>query len=718
MLDFNAPMRTVAGVDLAGDSESPLRFHVLPAKPRVATRREAGGDSVPDLGLLRFLEDGELTGGHLHLGLDTGHPEERLEACRLELADELDDEGIELLAVTPVRATAELLFLGRETDDDGGLSGLVRRPFGEVAAGIDPPHRARFTVALDPAGVQLMEAALVSGGAPVGVIYRFAVEGLWPALEVVADVDWERVYDHFSSHSRRGMLLAVDDVQRLREELVEQQAIRIHAVQGLDGESAMADPGVILAWIDREIVERFCQPVMALSRQPARTSLGGVGEVLGVGSAYAVKARTQIERVSGQVEFGRQAVISRTLTSEAHLADLLGGAPVEQHLADAETTDHPFFQRFSLAVESTRPLADLHLEEAVLHFSFGSHGASETLDPATQGTRFETWADASPDGTWSLRPEVRFADDAPIEAGEAVALESISGDSRALALDFGRLLGLRELRLEAPADERVLLCRVRVLHWREEGMRAEREVALNAERAAETVWFHDFQAGDRLEVIPAYLTAEGRLLELAPLLAETRVLRLPPAFPGQMTIQLLSDDDWTDLDRVLVAVQKSPTAPTGTFTFDGPGSLTPVALDLPDPADRSFRYRVTRTWSSGRVEEDDWADSDAPLVVVGRVASHRLVVDIAPVGPELTAAGIHLIEVELAYLDVPNRVRENHTAVLRARADRPRWAIAIADPRQRGYQYRLIVHRTSGERDVGRWTPSTETLLTVPIVAA
>ncbi|MEM7481958.1 MAG: hypothetical protein AAF481_12355 [Acidobacteriota bacterium] len=724
MIDLNAPLRTVAGVDLAVDSEQPTRFHVLPAKPRVARKEfaPADGDGVvvekPDLGLLRFLREGEVTGGHLHLGLEAGYPAERLEACREELADELSDDGVELVAVTPVSASAELLFLGRETDDDGGLSGLVRRGYGWVAAGVDAPHRSRFAVDLDPAGVALMEAAMVSGGAPVGVIYRFGIEGLWPALEAVARVDWERVYDHFSSHERRGVLLAVEDIQRIREDLEEEGAIAIEVVRGLSGEHLLTDPSVILAWIQREMVERFCEPVMPMSREPARASLGGVGELLGAGFSYAVKARTQIERAQGVIDFNRRAVVSRTLTAEAHLADLLGDSPVEEHLSDAETADHPFFRRFRLEVESTRPLSELHLEEAVLHFSFGTHDDSGQLAAANRTVQFESWADASADGTWSLLPEVRFADEAPIHQGEAVQLPVVTGDSRALSLDFGRLLGLRELRLEAPADERVLMCRVKVNHRRGEEIRDDREVVLTGDHAAETVWFHDFEEGDQLEVLPAYLTAEGRQVTQDPLIADTRILRLPPAFPGRMTVQLLSDDDWTDLDQVVVAVQKSETAPAGTFTFSGPGELVPVALDLPDPADRSFRYRVARTWSSGAVEEDDWTTSDASLVVVGRVASDRLVVDVVPVGPELTAAGILLIEVELAYVDVPNRVRELDQAVFRARADRHRWQIALADPQLRTYEYRVIVHRTSGDRETGPWTTTGDQILTIPIVAS
>src|SRR5262249_42443787 len=146
-----------------------------------------------------------------------------------------------------------------------------------------------------------------------------------------------------------------------------------------------------------------------------------------------------------------------------------------------------------------------------------------------------------------------------------------------------------------------------------------------------------------------------------------------------MTVQLLADD-FRDLAQVTAAVQKRADAPTGTYTLDKPGAMVPVALALPDPADRSFRYRVVRTFTDGKVEEDDWVQTDVPVVLLGRVAANKLVVELTPLGPELPEAGIVLIEVELSYIDAENLVRAADTLVIRARADRPRWEVAIKDP--------------------------------------
>ncbi|HYG62646.1 MAG TPA: hypothetical protein VEL74_08695, partial [Thermoanaerobaculia bacterium] len=462
MIDLNAPVRTVAGVDLAlaeGQADSkPLAYYVLPPPPRVAV-----AEGVPQVELLRFVRDGELAGGHLRLEVELAHPPARLDEVREALAAELREEepAIELRPLLAEVATAELLFAGLDGDGEGGLATLIRRGFGRAPAGFAPPYRAAFSVDLDPDGARLVEAALRSGGAPIGIIYRLAVEGLWPAQRVVARVDWSRVYDHFSDHHKEGSFLLVTDVQRLAERLIENRVIEIQVIQGLVPEEGapQPDPGAALAWVQRELVERFCEPVMPLDHEPAHASLGTMGEIFGVGTAYAVKSLTQIERAVAEVDFQRAIVVSRTLTPQAHLADLLGGASPDQHIADAGL-DHPFFRRFALRIGTARPLAELGLSEMVLHVEYGTASESLRLTPGSPEARFESWSDASPDGSWTLRSEVTFDAASPLgslEGGGRAMLPPLSGTSRVLFMDLERLLGIARYEVRGTTDSRVLL---------------------------------------------------------------------------------------------------------------------------------------------------------------------------------------------------------------------------------------------------------------------
>jgi hypothetical protein len=214
-----------------------------------------------------------------------------------------------------------------------------------------------------------------------------------------------------------------------------------------------------------------------------------------------------------------------------------------------------------------------------------------------------------------------------------------------------------------------------------------------------------------------HLLRDNRAIAVAPFVVDTRIVRLPPPFPGAMTVQMFSDDDWSEIDRVIVTIHKNPALPAGTFTFDKPAMAIAVDLDLPDPTDRNYRYKLVRMLTNGSSEEDDWITTDESTLLVGRVAADMLVVDVTPIGPELPAAGISLIEVQLQYVDAINQVLDNPTAIIRALADHYHWMVALKNPKLRNYEYRVTVHRTSGATQTGPWTTSTDRILAIPVVA-
>ncbi|MFI5099122.1 MAG: hypothetical protein ACHQE5_01185 [Actinomycetes bacterium] len=717
MLDLGVATRIVAGVTLAGDDQDPFAFHVLPPPPRVAS-----ADGTPQLTLLRFVDQGQLKGGHLQLQTELSYSDAQLEPVRQQLAlgltNDRDRARISLHPVTVTGGSAELVFVGQETQPDGGVTALLQRSYGTATPNFDPPYATAFSVLLTPEGVSLVEAALRTGGAPVGVIYRLQVEGLRPALRILAHVDWGRVYDQLSSDFRQGFLFFTEDVQKVSEKLVESKAVSIRVVQGLvDPAGAPADLAPALAWIEREVVERFCQAVTPLSREPARVSLGDVSEILGVGSGYVLKQLDQPDRDAIDLDFQRQAVVARTLTCQAHLADLLQGASPDQHIADA-APDHPFFAKMWLHVRTARPLAETFVREVIAHFSYGTTDTPLQLTPPAPEGRAGTWADQSPTRTWSLPLDVTFADDSPVDPGVQVHLDGPSGQTRELTLDLESLLGLRRIDVAGSADARVSGTRVDVAQYRGQDAQGDpRGLMLLPGQPPAPAFFRDVRPGDRIVATVKYLLQDGRIVELAPLTVDTRALRLPPPFPGAMTVQVFADDDWSDLRQVVVVLQKSPDLAAGTFVIDKPGTALVVDVDMPDPADRSYRYKVTRIRASGVTEEDDWVQSDASALFVGASAG-KLVVDVTPVGVELPVAGISSIEVDLQYVDAEHLVRDVQTAVIRALADRFHWEVALKDPARRTYDYRVTIDRNTGQRQVGPWTTSSDRILTIPVSRA
>jgi hypothetical protein len=714
VLDLSVPARTVAGVDLASDSDDPYAFYILPAPPHVVVR-----DAGPAINLLRFVSNGSLTGGYLALDLDLSYPQSLLDAAVEQLRETLKDQQnrVTLRPAPALDGSAELMFVGQETDPDGAIGALLNRSYGRVSPTLMTPFSASFSLMLSADGVKLVEAALRSGSAPIGAIFRLTVEGLRPAQRIVASVDWSRVYEHLSSEFTAGSVLAVEDIQKLSEKLAEQKVVAIQAVQAVaatDGDSP-PDLGAALEWIQREIVERCCEPILSLSREPAHASLGATGEIFGVGSAFAIKSLTQMEHDISQIDFRRDVVVKRTLTAQAHLADLIDAAAADKHISDAALHDS-FFDRVSLHLTTAQPLVSCFASEVVAQFTYGSARVPIRLTPTMTDGRAEAWADQASNRTWTLPIEITLASDAPFDAGAQIQLDPLSGQGAELKLDLAAALGLWSINLLASPDDRVVIANVAV-----QQVRAGKEIGdphqimVAAPTTSQTIWLRGYQPGDRFVMTLKYLLKDNRIIQLAPVSVDTRTVRLPRAFPGTLTLQIFSDDDWSELDHVSLTIQKTPDSQACTFLFDKPDMAIAVDLEMPDPTDRSYRYKVSRFLADGTEEDDDWITSDRSSQLVGRVAGNMLVVDVVPVGPELPAAGVSLIEVALQYVDAANQVLNNPTALIRAHADKFHWVVPLKNPALTSYEYQVTVHRTSGATQVGNWTTSTDRILAIPV---
>jgi hypothetical protein len=703
VLDLSGSARTVAGVIVARDSDGPDRWLVLPGQPRPT--------SGADLQLLRFVQNGALTGGYLHLGVDLGVTDAALAAATDALTTENNGKPVTLAPLPLIAAEADLVFFGK---DESG-SGVVAQHYATSLLDLNPPHHGVFAVTLTADGVRLVEAALRSGAAPIGVQCRLTAEGLWPAARVTAHVDWHSMYEHFSTDYKAGALLFETDVQQLMQRLVQSQAVRVTAVEspapGAPDDAEKSAVAAAMEFVQTQLVDQFCQPLLPLDTDPAQASLGDVGELLSLGSAYEVKALTEVESATADFDFQQATVTRRLITCLAPLSGLTGGADPSQFIVDAGQ-DNPFFTTFHLDCRTARPLGESHLAEAILDVSYGTAAQSIRLTPDQATGSFDCYADASPTGTWTITPRVTFAADSPLDPGTAVQLAPQSGSTRDICLDLDAALGLVSIVIEAPTDARLAGTLVTVT---EGGGRATRSLTLQPSAPNATVWFRDHQPGDALVVTGTHVLTDGREIDIAEITVDTSVVRLPSPFTGTITVEVVTDPVWSELTHVDVAIQKDETSPLKTFAFDAPGAAA-VALDQTDPTDRSYRYKVTRT-VSGVTTEDPWLTGDAPVLTVGLAAAATLVVDVEPVGPELPTAGLELIEVDLLYLDVPHQVRVTYTHLIRARSDSYHWVVPLADPTQRSYQYRVVKTLLAGGQSDSGWQQSADPILTVPITA-
>ena len=718
MIDLSQPTRLVEGVPLVQDDRRPLTWHVPPAPPSVAR----GDDGRPKVSLLRRIEDGVCTGGWFELEVEAGWPAEQLEAARAALMEELDEDEVTLTPLSVRGAEAEIFFATAAPAEETLEAALETPPeeggptfFRTVTVAqplLSSPHRARLSARLTPTGVDLFEGALRSGAARVGAVLRLQVEGLRPARAVRATVDWGRVYDHVSTHYRSGAMFHITDARTLVETLREQRIVEIVAVEGPatgDAEGESQDVGAVIDWVQDSLVARFLKPVLPLSREPATASLGSVGEAIGVGSDYVVKAITQIERAVATFDFQQPRVGQRTLVAQAHLADLLGGADPDEHIADA-SLDHPFFARMAFELRAARPLAELGVAEVVCDWRWGNEVAALRLVPGEEVAGADAFTDQSPDGTWTVDLQITLAEDAPAGAGETVRIDPITGDSRSLTLDLEALLGLRRLDVLPPHMEGLLTLRLAVSHRRDGAvLSSQTEQVTGRARFA----FLDVRPEDRLLVEPTFFLAPMRIVPGAPVDADAAVLPLPPPATWR-TVEVWSAGDFGGMSQ-LVATLQSPGGDV-VLSFDAGDQKRAARLDFGDSDERAYRVRVVKAWPEGRVEEDPWIDTDLPVLQVGPWPADRLVVSIRPLGPELPQAGLRLVEIAFEYLDPANRVRHEDTVLIHSVSEAPQWTAEIVDPARRAYRFRVTLHRLDGTADIRPWAESEARLLPIPLI--
>jgi|GEM_PF-6800231 len=713
MLDLAGSTRTVAGVTVAPDTDDPTRFLVLPGTPRV----DATTSSGPDLQLLRFIEGGTLTGGYLRLGTSLAVDDAAISAATEALSADAGRPVI--LGPLPVLSgTAELVFFGRQNPQPGVTSPIVRAAYGSAVLGFNAPHRAAFAVSLTADGVRLVEAGLRGGALPVGVTCRYAVEGLWPAARVLAVVNWSAVYDYFSSTYQLGLLLFREQVDDLMQRLQQNGAVTITAIQsdaaGTDPSTTSAAVAAALDFVQTALLDRMCQPALPFGTDAANT-VGDSSKALALGSAYQVTALHLVQTATDRLDFTQGRVQTRTLTAQASLTELMGAVDPNSVIVDAGA-DNPFFTRFHLDVTTARPPADLGIGAVLLDVRYGTADGPIRLTTDQPTGAFDCYADASPDHSYTLTTRVQFAADSALDPGVEVDLAPTKDTARQVTLDLEAALGLVRVELEGPADARVVATAVTVTHRRDDTSLTSRDLALTAARATATAVFRDHRDGDELVIGGIHQLADGRQVPVPDTTIDTSIYRIPNPYAGSFTVLVTTDTTWTDLTQVVVAIAKDETAVPVTLAFAAPGSQA-TALDQSDPTDRSYRYRVTRV-AGGVTTTDDWKTGDAPILNVGEVQTGDLVVDITPVGPELTTAGLRTITVDLVYVDVTHQVRDEHTVVIGAKADTFRWDVHLADPGIRDYQYRVTRQLLTGEVRTGPWQDGHDALLPIPVTAA
>lgn len=623
MLALDAPL-SVHGLSLFRDHAAPQRFYYLPGPPRIAQT-----DSRPALQLIRYR--GAHSGGLLQLEVDLGWPNDVLRAAAATLEAQVGSP-VDLVPVMFVDGTVRLTTLGLAPSTQVPAAApstipasavLVENALGSTTPSLLGTQRAIFSLALDPAGTQLVQAALSGSDLPLLVCYELHFVGLRPARGLRARVHYQMAYDFLRARLAQGSLCFRMDLDRETEALWRQGHIEVEDVdyQGADAQTLASRRVEVLATL-RELIETlFFRPtpspyVLGPAGWMHSTDLAAAWQRAGCGqTALLLRAFDQQEQ---HVLTYDLCVATAARSQIAPQAILRGGSTL--NLADV-VTDVTISEGSEMPIEvraACPPDASWQgVSRVVIDVRSGANVRSMVLSP---DIREQSVLLPKASGA-ALEHRIRAlrTDPTPLAATEPVSTEEqppwLPLTCLHIPVQPARLSGLRSLDLTLGYVDAAV---VQAAQLKLLSAGQTRDCLLSPRQPTAHMLLRS--------ATPATLQIElflfdGQKLPLEQTISPTQtsvvinqplqVFQLvtvrchdPLSRYASIVVELQPDADGT-IPRVLQVSQRSPDAQWSQLVAAGSA--------------RSYRYRVRRIGHDARVTQDDWKVARSALLVVGDV---------------------------------------------------------------------------------------------------
>jgi len=317
MLSLDKPIGPIHGVMVYADHADPNQHYYMPERPRLA--RDENG--VPEFLFLKYRRDvtddpsfdptqkQELGGGFLAFTTDLSVDDTVLAAIKSVVGG---GDG----QLTPVQCQTGTVRLSITKDavaapdapptTQPGLT-FFEEIYGTSVPSLFGDNRATFAIALGQEAATLMEAAMLSGISPIGVIYDLKFLGMRPAFDVKVTADYERIYDGLdvefgitASYASIGLKAQIDLAwQKLRED----GSIKVEVVKFTDDEALRKQADAAFDWIKSQLLQDFFTPALkppawmdggpataapgAAAARPAVAQQGTARPALGTGTTAA-----------------------------------------------------------------------------------------------------------------------------------------------------------------------------------------------------------------------------------------------------------------------------------------------------------------------------------------------------------------------------------------------------------------------------------------------
>ena len=762
MLSLKGPFEVIRGVSVVADHEDAMQFYVLPLAPRLTTRPDAAGRAVPQLQLIRFAGDAA-TGGFLNFDVDLGIPEETLDAIREQLRVSRKLSGPPRLAPPPVvDGSVRLMLFGAESPQppapgdkprpapvlpaaDPGAPEFVLRINQPAKPSLYGDEQAAFSVQLDEAGVEILDAALRGETSPIGVVYSLSYVGLRPAYRVHVEADWNRVQQHLAEQTSVNSLIFSAEIDKIVDKLVEDRVIAIEAdTYVADGE----DGGEAAALGKEQALDELKEMVLNTFFEPSLTPIGDKGEfvdvakrltqVLATGGIGTLFSRrdidiTRIDQKSLNATFSERTAVLRTIYPQGHLAGLLqaaaAGIDPSRFTVSVKLGDD-FFKRRTVRVISRADWEADQIASINVALTYGRVTKNVVLD-ATTAEQTVSWPslmvgpemarDVAVSYTVAFKPG---AEGRPTMLRSG-APQTIAGDAvEVFPRDLYELMKVPINVVSFPWD-RYPSVELDV-RYRDDANRIDQSehYVLSQQQDLQWDWSAFVVDRSRREIEYSVLLhgADDRDVASAPVKTSDGLIRITDPFPRRRELTIVAPTAMFDtVERAYVdcsyddgdKVQKTASY---EFAADLPSSQK-FSVELDDPQSLEVAFTVSLVFRDGHVVElPPSSTTENRLLLRADMKGHRSVaVRLGPVDFAKRNLREVLVETLFEDRDAQPALRFADNFTFRAPTDRMRFEFDYVDASRDGYRYRVTHRYLNGLSTATGWRDSQTTELVVPV---
>jgi hypothetical protein len=733
------------------DFGDPGQFYYLPNFPHIAKME----DGTPAIRLLVYRQnldeiadtDPEAV-AFLSLDVDLSWDPALIDhaANKLQLDDRLPDKP----RLTPIffnKGSVKLLLLDAATpDDDAGRpadarpSEFVTKIMGGASPSLYGDNRAIFQASLSKKGAAALSAAL-DGVTPIGVVYSLTFAGLQPAFHIKANVDWQKVYDHFSEREHANFIFYESDIQKSIDKLVEKKVITIEeTVEGIGAEAMDAEREAVMTSVRQLIFEKFFEatfkPVDPAGGGTANdvvdtlTHLARNGLTLGMGYSYSRKEVKIEELRTLDIDWTARKATERVIYPQAHMYNLMARSGVTKDKlvtvvdGSAEIWRVLPFQIIAAAAWDDDAIAGITVDvEYKDPDALSPRGLSVFLDKEHSKITKRDWMDRVGGSNFRYKYEVVFKDNGVPGPHQKVTSGKtwLEQSGTVLVINPRDLYEAVDLEVAAttdfpfnrwPAVQAVIRYRAddgSFEHYEDGVLRQD-----NKKLAAK--FRIDKGVPGRREVQLTFIGATGERVDQPWMpMPQDQYIVVDPR-PKKLTVRAVVSGDRANIANLLVDLEYSDDEngifENQQFAFD-PDNMTKPAtwiVNLADPAKQRYRYRMTLVTKNGDFLQTGWISTDSPTLAVGEMYVRLLTVDIVTGAFE---PGVDAVEVAVVYDDNNGNVHDAKTFRLGPKS-RSQWEVKLQDASNRSYKMTTTWIRPDGfNPKVGPLTTS-DTYVVVP----